>query len=268
MVISMITLTVRHTKKDSLKSLISAMEKAYQNLQGTHAFKDLRNSYNAKFVRVTEVTYGKNGFHPHFHVAVIHDKGVKFSSYSSELENTWIKHIEKNGLFAPKAGVAMDITENADNDQRAWYLTKASGGMSLEISNGRNKRAMGENMSIWQVHGHAVNGSLDALKVWSQYESEIKGKRLISPSRGLEAFFGIKWKGEAEAVGDEFSGTSLSDEYGSIDETVRQFDHKVDSYGNSGDQIESHSSDGGDVVYSSDAQNHSQIPITRNEREG
>ena len=200
----MITLTVRHTKKDSLKSLITAMEKAYTNLQGSHAYKILRNEYNAKFVRVTEVTYGKNGFHPHFHIAVIHDKGVKFSSLSNELENTWIKHIEKNGLKAPKAGVAMDITENADNEQRAWYLTKASGTMSLEISNGRNKRAMGENMSIWQLHGHAVQGSVEALKVWGDYENQIKGKRLISPSRGLEAFFGVKWKGEAEAVTNEF----------------------------------------------------------------
>jgi hypothetical protein len=205
MTVSMLTLTVRHKKHQPLSQLLTAMESAYTNVQGTQAYKDLRNQYNAKFVRVLEITNGKNGWHPHYHIAVIHDKGAAFGSYSSELENAWCKNLEKKGLLTPKKEVAVNIVENANNEMRAWYLTKASGISSLEITNGRHKVAMGENMGVWQMHALAVSGSKDAKVLWNEYEIAMIGKRLISPSRGLEDFFGVSWKGDQQVAGDEFT---------------------------------------------------------------
>ena len=83
--ISMLTLTVPHKKGDSLESLQLAMEAAYTNVQGTIAYKDARLLYGAYFVRSLEVTHGKNGWHPHFHVAIIHKPGLNWDIYRREI---------------------------------------------------------------------------------------------------------------------------------------------------------------------------------------
>ena len=198
MSVSMLTLTVRHKKGDDLKTLLSAMEQAYTNISSTHAFKELRNEYRAKFIRVLEVTYGKNGFHPHFHIAIIHDKGTPLTTYRAELEDTWIRFLVKQGLEAPKAEIAVDIVENASNEQRAWYLTKANGLSSLEFTARDSKEAKNGNLGIWQVHANAVDGDKASRSIWQEYEKAIKGKRIISPSRGMADFFGIYWKKDQE----------------------------------------------------------------------
>jgi hypothetical protein len=203
--ISMLTLTVRHKKGDDLRTLLQAMEASYRNLQGTHAFKQLRSKYNAKFVRVTEVTYGKNGFHPHFHIAIIHSQGVNFNLYRSELTDIWCKWIVNNGLLAPLAKNALNIVENATNEQRAWYLTKSNGLSSLEVTNGRYKVAKGENMSIWGVHSLAVAGDYKSGKVWRAYEGGIYKKRIFVVSRGMSEEYGVYMKSEGEMSADEFT---------------------------------------------------------------
>lgn len=198
MTVSMLTLTVRHRKKDDLKSLLTAMEKAYTNIQGTRAFKELRNGSRAKFIRVLEVTHGNNGFHPHYHVAIIHDRNAYISSYKAELEDTWIRFLVAQGLQAPKPDIAVNIVENATNEQRSWYLTKASGLSSVEFTAKDSKVASNGNLGIWQVHSNAVAGDKQSKAIWQEYEQAIRGKRIISPSKGIAEFFGIYWKKDEE----------------------------------------------------------------------
>lgn len=202
--ISMLTLTVRHKRNQSLSELLIAMERAYMNVQATQAYKKLRGKYRAKFVRVLEVTYGKNGWHPHFHIAIIHDTGVDYEDFRGELEKTWIKYLVKSGLEAPLPDIAVDIVENASNEQRGWYLTKASGLSSLEFTSQGSKRAKNGNLGIWQVHALAVEGDAAAKSHWLEYERAIIGKRVISPSRGMADFFGVKWKADKAIAIDQF----------------------------------------------------------------
>ena len=185
--ISMLTLTVPHKKGDSLESLLLAMEASYTNVQGTLAYKDMRLLHNAYFVRSLEVTYGANGWHPHYHVAIIHKPGVHWDIRRKEIEDAWCKNIQRDrtitkkvkkdgvthiqkieisGLRAPKEQIAVHILENATNAQRAEYLTKLSGISSLEFTNSKGKSAKsGANLNIWQIHGLATMGWEKARKV-------------------------------------------------------------------------------------------------------
>jgi hypothetical protein len=178
--ISMLTLTVPHKKGDSLESLQLAMEAAYTNVQGTIAYKDARLLYGAYFVRSLETTYGNNGWHPHFHVAIIHKPGINWDIYRKEIADAWCKNIQRDrkinrkvkidgvthiqtieisGLRAPNEEIAVHILENATNAQRAEYLTKLSGISSLEFTNSAGKTAKADgNLNIWQIHGKAVQG--------------------------------------------------------------------------------------------------------------
>lgn len=209
--ISMLTLTVRHNKGQSLSELLSAMEQAYTNIQATQAFKTLRNDHKAKFVRVLEVTHGKNGWHPHFHIAIVHTAGAEFDTYRAELEDTWIRFLVAQGLQAPRPEIAVNIVENASNEQRGWYLTKASGISSLEFTGSSLKEAREGNLGIWQIHALAVNGDPKAKAIWLEYENSIRRKRIISPSRGMAEFFGVEWKKDTEIKVDEMALSELPD---------------------------------------------------------
>jgi len=201
--VSMLTLTIRHNRTQPLAELLTKMEQAYTNIQATQAFKDLRGRYGAKFVRVLEVTWGKNGWHPHFHIAILHKQGVDFELYRSELQDTWIRFVTAQGLKAPLPDVAVNIVQNATSEQRGWYLTKANGLSSLEFTNGAGKKATNGNLGIWQVHSLAVQGDSQSKAVWIEYENAIRRKRLISPSRGLAEEYGVEWKRDEAFADDE-----------------------------------------------------------------
>lgn len=64
----MLTLTTRHTKKDSALGLLSAILAAEQGLKGVKAWRRLPFE---GFARVLEWTYGRHGHHPHFHVIIL-----------------------------------------------------------------------------------------------------------------------------------------------------------------------------------------------------
>lgn len=212
-VISMLTLTVRHKRGDDLKTLFNAMEASYRNLQGTQAFKDLRTKYNAKFIRVTEITHGRNGYHPHFHIAIISnplpkvDGNSLWNHYKREITDTWGRWVVNNGLEAPDPEIAVNLVENATNEQRAWYLTKSNGLSSLEVTNGKYKVAKGENISIWGIHSLAVSGDSQALKIWQEYEQAVYKKRIFVVSRGMQEEYGVYMKSDSEMAKDEFSDT-------------------------------------------------------------
>lgn len=212
--ISMLTLTVRHKRSDRLDNLLKAMEQAYTNVQGSTSYKALRNDYDSSFIRVLEVTHGKNGFHPHYHIAIIHRPGFDFELLRADMERTWVTHIERQGLLAPIPDKAVHIVHNASDEQRAWYLTKACGMSSLEVSNGRYKTAKGDNLGIWQIHGLAVSGDLDSKYVWHAYEKAIFKKRLFTMSKGMADKFGVIWRSDVELASDEVSdleGLSLGE---------------------------------------------------------
>ena len=211
-VLSMLTLTVRHNKEQALKTLVDAMEQAYTNMSSSRAYVELRKKYNAKFVRVTEVTHGeKNGWHPHFHIAIFHDQGAAFDTYKSEFYDMWSRHLVAQGLEAPSREIGVHVIAESTNEQWGWYLTKASGSASLEYTNGKYKIAKGENRGIWQVHSDAVGGDIRSKFLWQEYEQAMMRKRLISVSRGLEEAFGVSYLGDQEAANDETMDISAED---------------------------------------------------------
>jgi len=202
--ISMLTLTVRHKKSNDLPTLLDSMEQAYTNIQGSSSFKILRKDFDASFIRVTEITHGKNGWHPHYHLAIIHRSGFDFSAFTQDMQRTWCKHIQRQGLLAPIPEKAVDVVIDASDEQRAWYLTKASGMSSLEVTNGKNKVAKGDNLGIWQIHGLAVNGDKSCTNLWHLYEKAIFKRRIFTMSKGMADKFAVSLRLDQEIAMDEF----------------------------------------------------------------
>ena len=65
----LVTITNRHHKGDNLPDLLKGQSKAKQKLWEKTKVKDMMKSlgYSGR-ITATEVTYGNNGWHPHYHI--------------------------------------------------------------------------------------------------------------------------------------------------------------------------------------------------------
>ena len=65
----LVTVTNRHHKGDNLPDLLKGQSKAKQKLWEKRKVKDMMKSlgYSGR-ITATEVTYGNNGWHPHYHI--------------------------------------------------------------------------------------------------------------------------------------------------------------------------------------------------------
>jgi len=67
--IAMLTLTVPHYAKDHLRDVLDGISSALRKLKDRRAFKRLAQEIGlVGNIRTLEVTYGVNGWHPHFHI--------------------------------------------------------------------------------------------------------------------------------------------------------------------------------------------------------
>lgn len=208
--ISMITLTVKHkgynkrTKQqgDALKTLLKAMQEAFKEVGRDVSSKDARDA-GAHWLRVLEVTAGHNGWHPHFHVAVIHDKDFDIQGLGGDWFAVWSKYLVEAGLEAPTEEYGLHVLEGMGTKERASYLTKASGLGSLELTSESKKQGRNGNRSIWEVHGDAVRGDRHSAILWKEYEQAIKGVRTFSPARDFASRYGLSWRPVAEVLEDD-----------------------------------------------------------------
>ena len=96
----LLTLTAPHYSTTDVKSLKPAMLKARKYmLKGVRATKDLFKHYAIEhYISVFEVTHGKNGFHPHFHILLFtkyHVHNPRDSVMRFHLFEQWKKHVKK-----------------------------------------------------------------------------------------------------------------------------------------------------------------------------
>jgi hypothetical protein len=62
-------LTVRHTKGEALADVFNALADAWRRMGKSRAFRPYWEGLG--YARAVEVTFGKNGWHPHAHVALV-----------------------------------------------------------------------------------------------------------------------------------------------------------------------------------------------------
>lgn len=215
-VISMLTFTIRHKAGDDLKELLESMTEAYKNVVSSNTYVKLKRKYGAEFLRITEVTHGANGWHPHFHVAIVARPGLNWDVEAERLQNIWCEAVERVGLAAPEPARAFHILREAMEADKAWYLQKSSGTMatsaiSAEVANGRWKAGRGQNVSVWQLLALAIRGDTKALSLWREYEKAVKRKQFFNPSRGFAMTFGFAWKDENQDDTDLLQASSFDE---------------------------------------------------------
>lgn len=216
--VSMWTGTIRHALGDDLSHLRRAMTDAFARVQRLTAWRSMLAG-GAFFVRALEVTHGRNGWHPHFHVLLV--SPVSVEEHAQQLGEDWraaVTHVL--GIdHAPSAEHGADWREIAAGE----YVSKLDLAMGLELTDAsdakttkgatsrkpsellrdahahaqaaRAARARGD-FALAAVHAHGQHADT---KRFRAYEAAMVGARLHTATQGLLKF----WQAVADEARDE-----------------------------------------------------------------
>lgn len=206
-----LTVTLSHSLDDTAGDVLDDVRTAWSAMTGKRRWKKLMAWLGGgRFVRVLEVTRSDaNGWHPHFHVALLTDRPVgldendplEVEDFRQEIDAQWSLAVGTLGREVhPDIGV--DLTPIRDAAGIGRYVSK----ISLEMARSDLKRGRGGSRSPWQIALDAAAGDPQSTALWVEWCEAAKGARFLSTSRGLWAEFGIETRTDDEIAEDDDGG--------------------------------------------------------------
>jgi hypothetical protein len=190
--------TVPHEISHQLKFSLSVVMKAWDRMNTNRAVQNFRDAHGyLGFCRACEVTHGPNGWHPHLHWIDFWREvlGDADAEYQSILTNAWASAVVGLGMKRPSdlRGVkVLRIGEEFDTDYMFKLTPKAAG---FELTSLSTKVARSKNHAPFDLL-RLAGSSADPYwrKVWHEYESGTRGRRMLGWSRGLRSSLGVALK--------------------------------------------------------------------------
>lgn len=197
--IFLVTLTIPHGIGDDITELLSKLQNALKVLSsGKYAiktqFKKMFEMDLAGYVRTLEVTYGANGFHPHYHLLVFVEprffQGLRCHTDKSIIDyvytRAWRRACRVSGLPEPsdKHGVTVE-----DGSMAAKYVTKW--GLEDEMTKTISKQGKYHGLTPWGLlraildDDSGVVEPSHAENIFRVYAEAFKNKRQLFWSVGL-----------------------------------------------------------------------------------
>ena len=186
------TVTIQHFKDEKLKTVYNELNKSFNFANSDKKFKDS----HIKYYRATEITYGENGFHPHFHCLFAgNDIEAKLNYFAEKIK----EYQSANGCKVNDNTVHIEKW-NENLDTAKDYIFK--GMIEKEITAGSSKTGGG--VTFWQM---LDNVDLYDEKI-SEYVRDTKGLRQNVRSRN---FFNkeTEIKTDAEILKDDETETII-----------------------------------------------------------
>jgi len=203
--VMLLTLTVPHTKSDTLQellgssSLCTGLRGARSHLFGQSYFAKQTRGWLTVAVNGIEVTYGKNGPHPHLHCLLFLDlskapesvrngNSVDVRTLRSYIANAWIQSAQKAGLDTPHFDIGCDLQPGAN---AGHYISKW--GVGAELSDTGRKVAKNGSFSIAEMEQLvAKNDALPQFKSnLQEYYDSVYGVKVHNFSHKLRHLRGL-----------------------------------------------------------------------------
>lgn len=203
----MITMTASHQLGDDLRELKETMMTAWRKMQRRQGWKKLRQEADKDTgvvtskgivgtIRALEVTYGRNGWHPHFHIIVFSSRRIQ--GKLEELSKTWVETLETLDLSA--------------SEEHGWQVQNASEvgnyiakfGAAEEISMGSKKAGrFGSRTPFQLLDDYVSEKSSRAGDLFVEFALAFKGSRQLNWSDGLKKLVGVDEIDDEEAAKQE-----------------------------------------------------------------
>ena len=205
----LLTLTHPHHKFNALAELIEGERKAMSRLTGCKAFRRLCSSIGFKgSIRAWEVTYGENGFHPHFHLILFVSKEIclPLDSLESKIYDLWANACRLAKLPIPDRAHGVKLH---DGSNAKTYVSKGCWGLDREITKGHLKKSNKGRSPMDLIRSYAFDGDKQAGALFIEYSHAFHGCRQLQWSPGLKAYFGIGEKSDEQIAAEEDDKASV-----------------------------------------------------------
>lgn len=194
--ISMMTLTVPHYAKDSLENVLKDIQISLRTMKNRKHFKDFAKKVGlVGNIRALEVTYGKNGWHPHFHILLFTEKNIdaELDEFKKYLLSHWQAACVSTGLPCPNEH-GLDLVNGT---WAASYVSKW--GIAEEMTKGHLKNGVKEgHVSPFGLLDLYAEGDKSAGERFKEYAKVFKGRRQLVWSKGLRKMLKVN-----EHISDE-----------------------------------------------------------------
>jgi len=194
------TFTMRHRRGEPVKALWAAARAAWQrSISGKSFVAAVERFGVVGWVRVWEVTDGRNGWHVHVHwVAVLAPGSVPrdLDGFASGMLRRWRAGLAASGREALDVGQDWRLVSRGTGGEIGAYLSKLDGlGLELAHSQPGRSRAAVNTRPVWSLlHDFAATGDMAALSRWREWEAGSKGAQQVGWSRAaldLRKRFGL-----------------------------------------------------------------------------
>jgi len=193
----LMTLTVQHRKSDSYSKSLDGLGNSFRTFLNGRICKRALSSMGVRGrIRALEVTYGENGWHPHFHVLFFLEGSLSdsmLSHFESLFLDLWKTACVSSGLNKPNShGCQLQ-----NGTYAAQYVTKW--GLEQEMTKGhiKNSKSGYSPNDLLRAHIGSYKGdgiSLapgQARALFTEYALHMKGKKQLHFSRGLRDLLGL-----------------------------------------------------------------------------
>ncbi len=207
----MLTRTVSHFASDTMAQVLGLVKDAMNRATSGRAALALREKYNVVgSVRSLEVTWGRNGYHPHIHELLILESDYDLNTLRAEFGALWGRAVtlaggrdlhEKHGFDAVDCNVRIaDYVAKWGRDP-AWNE-------SHELAKAVSKRGRGRGQftPLELLAAFTFEGNVYAGQRWLEYALAMRGKHQLQWSRGLKRLLGV-----ADVSDDEAAAAPLAD---------------------------------------------------------
>lgn len=197
----LLTLTFSHSMGQPLKFLLEGLKRAMKRFYETTKVQSILSELGVQHkIKGFEVTFGKNGWHPHHHILLLNDCWrLDYKKYIKELSALWIKACIKSGLNAPSMQHGLDIR---DGTYAQEYISKW--GIESELTKGHVKKGRGDSLTPFDllqlsIEDQEIFGRKPS-KLWQEFGVAIKGARQLEWGRGLKKLLSIEEKTDQECA--------------------------------------------------------------------
>ena len=210
------TFTMRHRRGEALEALWGAGRSGWRRSISGKAWMSAQERCGVVgWVRVWEVTDGRNGWHVHVHWVVVLDPGSSLSTLddaASGMLRRWSAGLAKHGREAMRIGQEWHlVVGDQAGEELARYVSKLGAeGLGLELTHvqpGRGRGAL-KTLPVWaHLANFAEDGDFGHLARWHEWEKGSKGARQVGYSKGFRARFGLEQERTDEEIAAEELGT-------------------------------------------------------------
>lgn len=190
----MMTLTFSHHRNDKLIGILDDFLKSIRKFRSGRPYTKIMEQLEVVgTIRTFEITWGRNGWHPHVHILVFYRNSVVFPMLEFQLFILWQRACSANGLLT-KERYGLTIQDGGQADD---YITKW--GVDQEMTKSHIKKGRDDSLTPFDfLRKYIETEDKKFLNLFSEYAAALKGKSQLFWSRGLKAKFGIDEKSDEQ----------------------------------------------------------------------